>query len=131
MSNYSIVVIDDDTVTLDIVTYALEEAFEVTVLAFSRSEMAREFLLSPAGKSLALIISDQNMPVYDGLTLLKECRGVGVDAPFILLTGDATRETVLAAKQGGATQFLAKPFASEDLVSKVKSLLDKIPPLVN
>ncbi|MEG3766192.1 response regulator [Alteromonas sp. 14N.309.X.WAT.G.H12] len=123
MSKYSIVVIDDDTVTLDIVTYALEDALDTTVYAFNRSEMAREFLLNNASDKLSLIISDQNMPQYDGLTLLRDCRHAGIATPFILLTADATRDTVIAAKKGGATQFLAKPFVSDDLVDKVKSLL--------
>lgn len=123
MAAYNIAVIDDDSLTLDIVTYALEESMDVDLFAFSRSEMAREFLLSPSGKQLSLIISDQNMPQYDGLTLLKECRSAGVNSPFILLTADATRETVIAAKKGGATQFLAKPFTTEDLIGKVKALL--------
>lgn len=124
MSKYSIVVIDDDTVTLDIVTYALEDALDATVYAFSRSEMAREFLLNNAADKLSLIISDQNMPQYDGLTLLRDCRNAGMTTPFILLTADATRSTVIAAKRGGATQFLAKPFVSDDLIEKVKSLLN-------
>lgn len=124
MSQYAIVVVDDDTVTLDIVTYALEEAFDATVFAFSRSEMAREFILNNAQEKLSLIISDQNMPQYDGLTLLSDCRKAGLKTPFVLLTADATRSTVIAAKKGGATQFFAKPFASDDLVDKVKSLLN-------
>ncbi|MBU3021423.1 response regulator [Aestuariibacter sp. A3R04] len=123
MAAYNIAVVDDDTLTLDIVTYALEDAMEVNVYGFSRSEMAREFLRSPSGRQLSLIISDQNMPQYDGLTLLKDCRAAGVNVPFILLTADATRETVIAAKKGGATQFLAKPFSTDDLIAKVKALL--------
>ena len=123
MAAYNIAVIDDDSLTLDIVTYALEESMDVDVFAFTRSEMAREFLVGPSGKQLSLIISDQNMPQYDGLTLLKECRSAGVNSPFILLTADATRETVIAAKKGGATQFLAKPFSTDDLISKVKALV--------
>ena len=123
MAAYNIAVIDDDSLTLDIVTYALEESMDVDVFAFTRSEMAREFLVGPSGKQLSLIISDQNMPQYDGLTLLKECRSAGVNSPFILLTADATRETVIAARKGGATQFLAKPFSTDDLISKVKALV--------
>ena len=123
MMNYSIAVIDDDTVMLDMITEVLEDNLEVSVLGFNRSEMARDFLLKPEGHNLSLIISDLNMPRYDGLQLLRDCRACGLKAPFILLTGDATKETVLAARKSGATQFLAKPFSTDDLISKVKPLL--------
>ena len=124
MAEYIIAVIDDDTITLDIVTYALEEELGANVFAFSRSEMAHDFLVNQPQDNLSLIISDQNMPQYDGLTLLKACREAGLKTPFILLTADATRDTVIAAKKGGATQFLAKPFTTENLVQKVKQLVD-------
>ena len=86
--------------------------------------MAHDFLVNQPQDNLSLIISDQNMPQYDGLTLLKACREAGLKTPFILLTADATRDTVIAAKKGGATQFLAKPFTTENLVQKVKQLVD-------
>ncbi len=124
MANYTIVVVDDDTITLDIITYALEEGLEANVIAFSRSEMAYDFLVNQPQDNLSLIISDQNMPQYDGLTLLRACREKGLKTPFVLLTGEATRDTVLAAKKGGATTFLAKPFETEHLIQKVKQLVD-------
>ena len=83
MAEYTIAVIDDDTITLDIVTYALEEELGANVFAFSRSEMAHDFLVNQPQDNLSLIISDQNMPQYDGLTLLKACREAGLKTPFI------------------------------------------------
>lgn len=124
MAEYTIVVVDDDTISLDIVTYTLEEHLEANVIAFSRSEMAYDFLMNQPQDNLSLIISDKNMPQYNGLDILKACRNKGLRTPFVLLTGDATRETVLAAKKGGATTCMAKPFSTEQLVEKVKQLVD-------
>ena len=44
-------------------------------------------------------------------------------APFLLLTADATRATVLKARQSGANQFMVKPFKVENLLDNVRKLL--------
>ena len=124
LAKYTIVVVDDDTITLDIITFALEDGLQANVIAFSRSEMAYDFLINQSPDNLSLIISDQNMPQYNGLELLKACSEKGLQTPFVLLTGEATRDTVMAAKKGGATTFLAKPFETEHLIQKVKQLVD-------
>src|SRR3954469_20171035 len=78
---------------------------------------------------IALIILDLNMPDMHGVDVLKfvrahqACRGV----PVVVLTtrGDETsRETAMAA---GATQYLTKPFAPQDLLSVARALLGSAP----
>ncbi|WP_218354654.1 response regulator [Alteromonas lipotrueiana] len=124
MGSCSIVVVDDDAITQEIITVALEDNLGVQVHSFTQSKVAREFLLKQNDDSISLIISDQMMPDYDGISLLKMCRKKGMQLPFLLLTADATRETVLEARRCGATQFVAKPFKVEDLLAKVNQLLE-------
>ncbi|MCW8091722.1 response regulator [Alteromonas sp. ASW11-130] len=123
MSELNIVAIDDDDITLEIIKSILEESLDAFVFTFSRSKQAREFLVKQSPETLQLIISDQNMPEYNGLTLLKMCNAVELNVPFILLTADASRETVVKAKQLGIDGYIAKPINKNNLIAKVKDVL--------
>ena len=70
---FSVAVVEDDPITLDLITDALETQLDATVYPFTRSKFARDFLLQQTAESISLIISDQVMPDYDGLSLLKTC----------------------------------------------------------
>ena len=66
-------------------------------------------------------VSDWNMPIMDGLALLKAIRQRDRDIPFIMITTEAERSRVVAAVQAGVSDYLVKPFTPDEL--KVK--LDK------
>ena len=122
MTDLTIAVIDDDTISLDIIVAGLEDKLGATVFAFSRSKVALEFLKQQSHDSIHLVISDLVMPEYSGLELLATCRELQNDVPFILLTANATKDTVVKARQLDVTAFLAKPVAIDNLVRKVVSL---------
>lgn len=122
MTDLTIAVIDDDTISLDIIVAGLEDKLDATVIAFSRSKVALEFLKQQSHDSIHLVISDLVMPEYSGLELLATCRDMNNDVPFILLTANATNDTVVRARQLDVTAFLAKPVAIDNLVDKVVSL---------
>lgn len=118
----SIAVIEDDLVTLDLITDALENRIGATVYPFSRSKIARDFLLQQTPDSLHLIISDQIMPEYDGLTLLKTCHAARLQIPFLLITADPNKNVVMEARKLGVSGFLAKPLNMEELTNKAKEV---------
>lgn len=95
MSVQSVVVIDDDRITAELITEALEQQLGVDVYSFNRSKQARDFLLQQTNATVSFIISDQMMPDFNGLDLLQACRQAGLTVPFLLLTSDATRDTVM------------------------------------
>ncbi|MAI63498.1 response regulator [Alteromonas hispanica] len=113
----SIAVIEDDQITLDLITDALETQLDATVYPFSRSKYARDFLLQQTPDSLNLVISDQLMPDYDGLSLLKLCRSKGLEIPFLLITADPHKSLVLDAAKLNVSGFLAKPISMKELVA--------------
>ena len=119
----SIAVIDDDVITLDMITHALESRLRATVYPFSRSKLAREFLLRQTPSALQLIISDQMMDGFDGLSLLKTCHAAQLNIPFLLITAEPNRALVMEARRLGVSGFLAKPLKMDDLVEKVKTVL--------
>jgi two-component system OmpR family response regulator len=72
-----------------------------------------------------LCILDVMMPYKDGYTLAKEIREDNASVPIIFLTAKSMKEDVLQGYKVGADDFLNKPFDSEVLLAKIKSLLKR------
>ena len=74
-----------------------------------------------------LIVTDLNMPVMDGLTMIEELRKLPAQAgvPIIFLTTESDADLKARAKAAGATGWLTKPFDPENLVKIVKKVLGR------
>lgn len=72
-----------------------------------------------------LCILDVMMPYKDGYTLAKEIREDNTSVPIIFLTAKSMKEDVLQGYKVGADDFLNKPFDSEVLLVKIKTLLKR------
>jgi two-component system, chemotaxis family, chemotaxis protein CheY len=79
-----------------------------------------------AGK-FDLIITDLNMPVMDGLTMIEELRKIPAHSglPIIFLTTESDAGMKQRARAAGATGWVTKPFEAENLVKIVKKVLGK------
>ena len=76
-----------------------------------------------------LCILDIMMPFKDGLTLAKEIREINEAIPLIFLTAKNLKDDVLKGYKIGADDYLTKPFDSEILLAKIKSILNRKPPV--
>lgn len=72
-----------------------------------------------------LCLLDVMMPYKDGFTLAKEIREKNESIPLIFLTAKTMKEDVLKGFKIGADDYLAKPFDSEVLLAKIKSILGR------
>jgi len=72
--------------------------------------------------SFALAVSDIQMPVIDGFSLVRSLRKSGNYFPIILMSGNVNVDYG-AVQLAGAAGFLPKPFSSEELVGIVRSTL--------
>lgn len=70
-----------------------------------------------------LIILDWELPGVSGLGLLHEFRQRGGTAPVLFLTGKDTLDDIESGLDGGADDYLLKPFAWRELLSRVRALL--------
>ncbi|MDP3149559.1 MAG: response regulator [Ignavibacteria bacterium] len=72
-----------------------------------------------------LVLLDIMMPVKDGLTVLKEIKSNPIlsKIPVVLLTANSHEEYVVKGLQLGATDYILKPFASAELVLRIKNIL--------
>lgn len=67
-----------------------------------------------------LLILDLALPGMDGFTILRLMRDADNDLPVLVLSGHSTLRDRVAALEGGADDFLAKPFAFDELVARVR-----------
>lgn len=76
---------------------------------------------STLGAPVDIVLSDWEMPQYNGLELLKEVRGNEKFAklPFIMVTGVRSTDNVMAALQAGVSGYLVKPFSEAQLLAQL------------
>jgi DNA-binding response OmpR family regulator len=120
-SEKTILCIDDDPYMLDVVVRHMKmKGFRV----ISTTDAEKGFAMAEAEKP-DLIISDINMPVIDGLTLLKGFRSnkVTEKIPLVLLTGSDRLGDVEEGFTSGAQAYLVKPFEWETAWPKIEMIL--------
>ncbi|MCU0551435.1 MAG: response regulator transcription factor [Leptolyngbya sp. Prado105] len=67
-----------------------------------------------------LLILDLGLPEKDGLEVLEELRGQGSQIPIVILTARDDIQDKLAGLEGGADDYMTKPFRFEELLARVK-----------
>jgi len=80
-------------------------------------------------EDVCLILMDWNMPNMDGLTALKRLKASEITntIPVMMVTTEGERGKMVEAIRAGAANYLAKPFAEEDLMTKmVECLQDRL-----
>jgi two-component system chemotaxis response regulator CheY len=93
-----------------------------------RGKTAAE-LQNEAPKPFNLVISDWVMPKMDGVELLHAVRNdTKLDqTPFLMITSQNDKDSVLAATTLGVTDYVVKPFSARILEQKVLSLIHGVP----
>ncbi len=82
-----------------------------------------------------LIVLDIMMPFLDGLSCLRELRTRGINTPVIMLTARSEEYDKLAGLEGGADDYVVKPFSPRELIARINAVLartmPKTPPCPN
>ncbi|MDP3872823.1 MAG: response regulator [Methyloversatilis sp.] len=76
-------------------------------------------------KSVNLVLTDQNMPRMDGLTLIRNLRSLAQykSTPILMLTTESSDAMKAQGRAAGATGWLVKPFDPQKLVEVVKKVI--------
>ena len=84
---------------------------------------AREFLDQGAPASPGCLLLDVRLPGLSGLDLQTELTNRNIESPIIFMTGHGDIPMTVKAMQGGAVDFLTKPFADDELLSIIRKAL--------
>jgi PAS domain S-box-containing protein len=118
----TIIIVDDELDILDIGQNTLEQ-FGYTVLTARNGEDAVE-IYSRQGKQIDLVILDLGMPGMGGDKCLKELLRINPSVKVLIASGYAATQTVQSVLEAGASGFMAKPYRLEDMLKKVREVLD-------
>jgi two-component system, OmpR family, response regulator len=69
------------------------------------------------------VLLDLGLPIVDGLTLLERWRAGGVTAPVLVLTARGSWSEKVRGIDGGADDYLTKPFQMEELLARLRALI--------
>ena len=126
LSNLKILIIDDEPGVIRLIESVLQGMGITQVHQATDGDEALALLLV-AGERVDLVICDWMMPGMSGLDLLREIRSINSDIPFLMVTGKADVDAILAAKEYGVSAYIAKPFSIGDIEKKVLALVKTIP----
>ena len=84
--------------------------------------------LTPEGtpnRAIDLILMDINMAETDGIAATRAIKSVAAfyDVPVLMITGDTSKESLMAAFEAGAVDYITKPLNKVELVARVRSFL--------
>ena len=116
-------VVDDDPALRWVMDKALADAGHAVRL-FASAEEAKQALSAGAP---AVLVSDVRLPGESGFDLLKHLRKEQPRLPVIVVTAHADLESAVAAYQGGAFEYLPKPFDVDELTALVQRALQAQP----
>ncbi len=106
-------IVDDDNAIRWVLERALKQA-NITSRSFEDGQQLLEALDSNTPK---LIISDIRMPGMDGLAVLQQLQQTVSHVPVIIMTAHSDLDTTVASYQGGAFDYLPKPFDIDEAVA--------------
>jgi len=84
---------------------------------------ASEFRAAIGSTDYDLLIVDLGLPDGDGLALIRQAREAGSTTPVLVITARATVDDRVAGLDGGADDYLVKPFNHTELLARVRALL--------
>ncbi|MCR6630962.1 MAG: response regulator [Magnetospirillum sp.] len=117
----TIMTVDDSASMRQMVRLTLAGAgYEVV-----EAENGQDALAKAQSASPSMVVTDLNMPVMDGLTLIRNLRTLPTfrGVPIVFLTTESDEGKKREAKEAGATGWLTKPFKQEQLLAVVKKVL--------
>ena len=115
-------VVEDSPTMRQLIVFALSRIRGLTVI---EADDGVDALKKLAGSRFDIILTDINMPIMDGLKLVKRVRGDEQlkAIPIVIITTEGAEEDRQRALALGANAYITKPIQAPQVISKVKALL--------
>ncbi|WP_306605983.1 response regulator [Azonexus sp.] len=117
----TILAVDDSASIRQMVSFTLKSAGYDVVEAVD----GQDGLDKAKSRSINLVLTDQNMPRMDGLSLIKSLRALPQYAatPILMLTTESSDAMKTQGRAAGATGWLVKPFDPQKLIEVVRKVI--------
>jgi len=119
MATRILIVDDEKAIRESLQMFLLEEGF-----ATDNASNGMEALKKIENNKYDLVITDLKMPELGGIELLEKATNISPDTFFIVMTAYASVDTAINALRNGAYDYLIKPIEFDDLLIRIKRLLD-------
>jgi two-component system, chemotaxis family, chemotaxis protein CheY len=117
----TILAVDDSASIRQMVSFTLKSAGYDVIEAVD----GQDGLDKAKSRSINLVLTDQNMPRMDGLSLIKSLRALPLYAstPILMLTTESSDAMKTQGRAAGATGWLVKPFDPQKLIEVVRKVI--------
>lgn len=103
--------------------FALQRALKAEGVSSEWRRRLADAALAPGEGGYDCVLLDVSLPDGNGLDLLKRWRASGVMLPVIMITARSGLDDRVAGLDGGADDFIVKPFATAELMSRLRAVL--------
>ena len=119
---YNCLVVEDSPMMRQLLVFALSRVKQLKV---TEADDGVDGLRKLAAGKFDIILTDINMPIMDGLKLVKRVRTdpVHKDVPIVVITTESAEEDRQRALALGANAYITKPIQAPQVIAKVKELL--------
>ncbi len=119
---YNVLVVEDSPMMRQLLIFALGR---VKNLRVTEADDGVDGLRKLAAAKFDIILTDINMPIMDGLKLVKRVRSDPMHraTPIVIITTEGSDEDRQRAMQLGANAYITKPIQAPQVIAKVKELL--------
>ncbi len=118
---YKAIVIDDDVATLELMKFQLDaEGFNVTT-----AENGQAGINFVAETEFDIILTDLNLPDFDGIEMVRRCKEISPDTEIIMITGFGSTDKTIEATKAGAFHYVEKPIEFEELLLLIEKAIDR------
>jgi two-component system chemotaxis response regulator CheY len=123
MADYTCLIVEDSPMMRQLLVFAMSRIKNMGIV---EADDGVDALKKLASTKFDIIITDINMPIMDGLKLVKRVRSDPVykDVPIVIITTEGAEEDRQRALQLGANAYITKPIQAPQVISTVKELLE-------
>jgi DNA-binding NtrC family response regulator len=120
-SKGKVFLLDDEDLIVSVLSKALKrEGYEVYAETETEDVIDKIKSWDPD-----VILLDIRMPDRNGMDILKELKGDGINAQVVMLTADDTADTAVKAMKFGAADYLTKPFNTDEVKIVIRNIIEK------
>ncbi|MBI5588003.1 MAG: sigma-54-dependent Fis family transcriptional regulator [Deltaproteobacteria bacterium] len=116
-----LLVVDDEKTVREMLKMILSDSYEVLL-----AEDGQQALKTVETQQVDMVLMDVNLPGMDGLKALELVKEADQDIEVVMLSAENSAQQAVTALRKGAYDYITKPFDSEDLLSTLKRLSDRL-----